>query len=81
MKLRTPLALLAVAGILGAGAGTAHAWSFADDDRRSARMEKIQEKVKKLKERKQKGREHVELGPRPFWLVDDMDEGPLKTRL
>ncbi len=23
----------------------------------------------------------VEVGPRPFWLVDDMDEGPLKQRL
>lgn len=23
----------------------------------------------------------VELGPRPFWLVDDMDDGPLKRRL
>lgn len=23
----------------------------------------------------------VELGPRPFWLVDDMDEGPLKDKL
>lgn len=23
----------------------------------------------------------VSLGPRPFWLVDDMDEGPLKKRL
>lgn len=81
MKLRTPLALLAVAGILGAGAGQAQAWSFADDERTSARMVKVQEKLKKLKERKQKSRQHVELGPRPFWLVDDMDEGPLKTKL
>jgi glycerophosphoryl diester phosphodiesterase len=24
---------------------------------------------------------HVQLGPRPFFLVDDMSEGPLKTRL
>ena len=23
----------------------------------------------------------VQVGPRPFWLVDDMDEGPLKERL
>jgi len=23
----------------------------------------------------------VQLGPRPFWLVQDMDEGPLKERL
>ncbi len=23
----------------------------------------------------------VEVGPRPFWLVDDMDDGPLKQRL
>ncbi len=81
MKLRTPLALLAVAGILGAGAATAQAWSFADDERTSARMVKVQEKLKKIKEHKQKSRQHVELGPRPFWLVDDMDEGPLKTRL
>ncbi|WP_273429211.1 glycerophosphodiester phosphodiesterase family protein [Marinobacter sp.] len=28
-----------------------------------------------------KGSESVEVGPRPFWLVDDMDEGPLKQRL
>lgn len=26
-------------------------------------------------------RASVEVGPRPFWLVDDMDEGPLKQRL
>ncbi|WP_322001946.1 glycerophosphodiester phosphodiesterase family protein [Marinobacter alexandrii] len=28
-----------------------------------------------------KARASVEVGPRPFWLVDDMDEGPLKQRL
>ncbi len=27
------------------------------------------------------GPDSVELGPRPFWLVDDMDDGPLKQRL
>ena len=31
--------------------------------------------------RKFKGQESVQLGPRPFWLVQDMDEGPLKERL
>ncbi|QIB51974.1 glycerophosphodiester phosphodiesterase family protein [Pseudomonas sp. OIL-1] len=30
---------------------------------------------------KGKGGETVHLGPRPFWLVDDMDEGPLKQTL
>lgn len=30
---------------------------------------------------KGKGSEALQLGPRPFWLVDDMDEGPLKNRL
>ncbi|QJD60760.1 glycerophosphodiester phosphodiesterase [Pseudomonas sp. gcc21] len=30
---------------------------------------------------KGKGDEAVHLGPRPFWLVDDMDEGPLKHKL
>ena len=30
---------------------------------------------------KGKGSETVQLGPRPFWLVDDMDEGPLKNSL
>jgi len=30
---------------------------------------------------KLKGQESVQLGPRPFWLVEDMDEGPLKERL
>ncbi|MBW7471486.1 glycerophosphodiester phosphodiesterase family protein [Marinobacter sp. F4218] len=28
-----------------------------------------------------KGHDTIEIGPRPFWLVDDMDEGPLKERL
>ena len=23
----------------------------------------------------------ISLGPRPYWLVDNMDEGPLKTKL
>lgn len=23
----------------------------------------------------------ISLGPRPFWLVDNMDDGPLKTKL
>ncbi len=30
---------------------------------------------------KLKGQESVQLGPRPYWLVEDMDEGPLKERL
>lgn len=81
MKLRTPLAVLAVAGILGAGAGSVQAWSFAEDEHRLAPVQEKLKKLKKLKERKQKSRQHVELGQRPFWLVEDMDEGPLKTRL
>ncbi|HLT13611.1 MAG TPA: glycerophosphodiester phosphodiesterase family protein [Marinobacter sp.] len=28
-----------------------------------------------------KRQESVQLGPRPYWLVEDMDEGPLKERL
>ncbi|MBW4934785.1 glycerophosphodiester phosphodiesterase family protein [Marinobacter sp. F4206] len=27
------------------------------------------------------GHDTIEIGPRPFWLVEDMDEGPLKERL
>jgi len=27
------------------------------------------------------GKQPIHLGPRPFWLVEDMDEGPLKERL
>jgi glycerophosphoryl diester phosphodiesterase len=32
-------------------------------------------------ERRHDGRQRAELGPRPFFLVDDMREGPLKERL
>lgn len=29
----------------------------------------------------QKGVKHVQLGPRPYYLIDDMDDGPLKRKL
>jgi glycerophosphoryl diester phosphodiesterase len=39
-------------------------------------------KVKQSKELKSKAKNlNVQLGPRPFFLIDDMDESPLKTKL
>lgn len=42
---------------------------------------KLESMLEKHRQRKAQRQDVVELGPRPFWLVEDMDEGPLKERL
>ncbi|MFW5824211.1 MAG: glycerophosphodiester phosphodiesterase family protein [Marinobacter sp.] len=44
-------------------------------------MERLQEKFDRLKQDLKSRHDLVQVGPRPYWLVDDMDEGALKDRL
>ncbi|MGM0570033.1 MAG: glycerophosphodiester phosphodiesterase family protein [Pseudomonadota bacterium] len=45
------------------------------------RLEKLQDRFDKLKKDMKHRHAGIQVGPRPYWLVDDMDEGPLKERL
>lgn len=53
----------------------------AGDNWVSPGLAKLQEKLLELKHKIGKDKTQVNLGPRPFWLVEEMEEGPLKTRL
>lgn len=44
-------------------------------------LERLQEKFDQLKKDLRHHRAEADLGPRPSWLVDDMDDGPLKKKL
>src|SRR5690554_2341290 len=44
-------------------------------------LERLQDRLEKLRKDLKQRRAGVQVGPRPYWLVDDMDEGPLKARL
>lgn len=44
-------------------------------------LQKLKQIQERLQQRMDRGAPDVELGPRPYWLVADMDEGPLKERL
>lgn len=47
----------------------------SDKDRLEKKLEKLEKKASKI------GRQFAQLGPRPFYLVDDMDPGALKDAL
>lgn len=44
-------------------------------------LERLQEKFEKLKRDMRHRHSNVQVGPRPYWLVDDMDDGWLKDKL
>jgi glycerophosphoryl diester phosphodiesterase len=85
MKPRTTAAALLVGSLLFAlppAALPATASNGYEHDRRDAPGPvKLQNKLHHLRHKGNKPGAEVHLGPRPFWLVDDMDEGPLKSRL
>ena len=63
----TRMVLLVLA--LGAFMGTVSAGPWPGDGEKAGHLRRLADRLQ------------VELGPRPFYLVDDMDEGPLKRRL
>ncbi|MAL99024.1 MAG: glycerophosphodiester phosphodiesterase [Alteromonadaceae bacterium] len=81
MNLRTLIVSLLCCGALLASSASAHAWYDFGADRTSPGLIKLKEKLKALKQDIRHNRNAVHLGPRPFWLVEDMDEGPLKEEL
>ncbi len=78
MKSRIAAALFLSSTLVGAPA-SATTW-HEDERQHPPGLVKLKEKLQDFKQKKAKPAE-VELGPRPFWLVDDMDDGPLKRRL
>lgn len=44
-------------------------------------LERLQDRFDKLKKDMKHRHAGIQVGPRPDWLVDDMDDGPLKDRL
>ncbi|UAW99664.1 glycerophosphodiester phosphodiesterase [Halopseudomonas nanhaiensis] len=81
MKLRTMATMALTAGTLLLGSPLALAKNWHDQDDRSERLEHLRAKMEELRHKQRGKKIAVDLGPRPLWLVDDMDEGPLKTRL
>jgi glycerophosphoryl diester phosphodiesterase len=75
-RTRTLSALVAGAGLLVLGL----AGSAASEQTRRPRLDPTQQWAKKRTARGEE-RVSVQLGPRPFYLVDDMDPGPLKRKL
>lgn len=80
MKLRTLLAMALLMSLFSAanaapgGHGNGESWVPQG-------LEKWHDQWPGLKDKSHRGRRQVHLGPRPFWLVEDMDEGPLKETL
>ncbi|WP_166256472.1 glycerophosphodiester phosphodiesterase family protein [Marinobacter salicampi] len=83
MKLRTLVAtLLCCSAMLAGSAGvSAQGWFDSKEDKVPPGLVKLREKLKDLKQDIKQKHRSVELGPRPLWLVADMDEGPLKAEL
>lgn len=75
------LALMFVVQTLPFSPAQATGWSRGHDPQLPPGLVQLQEKFQALKKELRSGRNAVHLGPRPFWLVDDMAEGPLKERL
>lgn len=83
MKLRTLIAIVLSCGIMfGASAGaSARGWFDSAESGIPPGLLKAQDKLEHLKRDMRRNHADVYLGPRPFWLVADMDEGPLKDKL
>ena len=80
MKLRTLLVMALLMSLFSA-AHAAPDWHGKEDRWTPPGLEKWHDKWPDLKDRHHRGKREVHLGPRPFWLVEDMDEGRLKDRL
>ncbi len=80
MKLRT-LLVMALLRPLFSAAQAAPDWHGKEDRWTPPGLEKWHDKWPDLKDRHHRGKREVHLGPRPFWLVEDMDEGRLQHRL
>jgi len=74
-------AMVLTAGTFMVGSPLALGNNWQKQEDRAARLEHLREKIEELRHKHGRSKSAVELGPRPMWLVDDMDEGPLKTRL
>ncbi|SDS10846.1 glycerophosphoryl diester phosphodiesterase [Halopseudomonas xinjiangensis] len=81
MKLRTMAAMVLTAGTFVVASPVALGNNWQKHEDRSARLEHLRDKIEQLRHKHRRSKSVVELGPRPMWLVDDMDDGPLKTRL
>ncbi|MFC4259983.1 glycerophosphodiester phosphodiesterase family protein [Marinobacter lacisalsi] len=77
---RSGVALL-LAAMVALPAHATGGWYQDDDGRIGERLEHLHEKFQKLKHDLRHRRANVQVGPRPAWLVDDMDDGPLKVKL
>lgn len=80
MKLRTLLVMALLMSLFSA-AHAAPDWHGKGEHWTPPGLDKWHDKWPDLKDRHHRGKREVHLGPRPFWLVDDMDEGRLKDRL
>lgn len=85
MTSRTIAVSLLLAGglMVGSTVVSAQDWFGNNDDhhdRAQQGSERLHTKLAELKQR-HKRQADIQIGPRPQWLVDDMDESALKTRL
>ena len=72
-------AVLAAITVLPAFAS--NAWHHDNDRNIGPGLEHLQEKFEKLKRDLRSRHSNVQVGPRPYWLVEDMDDGWLKHKL
>ncbi|MAM88355.1 MAG: glycerophosphodiester phosphodiesterase [unclassified Hahellaceae] len=70
-----------LAGNYAHSAGPEASDTAAADHRYADLKEKLGSLLEKYRDNRRKGRAEAQLGPRPFYLVEDMDEGRLKQRL
>lgn len=80
MKLRTLLVMALLMSLFSA-AHAAPDWHGKEERWTPPGLEKWHDKWPDLKDRHHRGKRELHLGPRPFWLVEDMDDGRLKDRL
>jgi glycerophosphoryl diester phosphodiesterase len=76
MKLRTLLFMALLMSLFSAANATSGGYGKGENQ-----VLPGLEKWPDVKKEFHRGKRQVHLGPRPFWLVDDMDEGPLKETL
>ncbi len=81
MKLLGYCAVVVLAASFALTGNANSRWNPDDEGHLPPGLVKLQEKFENLKKEMRKGRHSVHLGPRPFWLVEDMDEGSLKAEL
>lgn len=80
MKLRTLLFMALLMALFSAANATSERYGKGANQVPPG-LEKWHDQWPDLKSKSHLGTRQVHLGPRPFWLVEDMDEGPLKETL